>query len=196
MSTPSWNSDQQFEAAWWGTCVNTFGEETKQISYAHRMGIAMAPLDGHWPVYDLQGKSVLDMGGGPASMLLKAVNVINPTVVDPCPYPQWVGARYEVAGIQHINEPGEAFSTTYSYDECWIYNVLQHVQDPEQIVRVAKQCSKTIRLFEWIDLPPHVGHPHELKAAKLDAWLGGTGRVENMNENGCNGWAYYGAFPT
>lgn len=194
MSAPNWNNDQQFEAAWWGTCINTFGEETKQITYAHRMGIAMSPLDGHWPVYDLQGKSVLDIGGGPASMLLKAVNVTNPTVVDPCPYPEWVKARYETGGIQHIIESGEAFRTAYTYDECWIYNVLQHVQDPEQVIRAAKQCSKTIRLFEWIDLPPHVGHPHELKSDRLDAWLDGTGQVENMNENGCNGMAYYGVF--
>lgn len=188
------HDDQHFEAEWWGNCVNTYGEETKQLTYAHRMSIEILNTDGHWPVYDLGGKSVIDIGGGPTSILLKAVNVTNPTVVDPCPYPAWIATRYKVAGIKYLLKTGEDFQPRAKYDECWIYNVLQHVQDPELIINNAKKYAKTLRIFEWIDLPAHPGHPHELKAKYLDKWLGGKGQVEDMNENGCTGRAYYGVF--
>ncbi len=192
----TWDKDQQFEADWWGSCVNTYGEETKQLTYAHRMGLKIVPDGGHWPVYDMEGRSVVDLGGGPASMLLKCKNVKG-AVVDPCPYPEWVRSRYEVVGIGYMRAPAENFyglHATERYDEAWIYNVLQHVKDPAKIVANARACTRLVRIFEWIDFPPHLGHPHELKEHKLNEWLGGVGRTEQMNENGCHGRAYYGVF--
>jgi len=64
------NNHQDFEADWWGSCANTYGEESKQIVYARLMNLSPQNLDGHWPVYDIDGGSVLDIGGGPSSMLL------------------------------------------------------------------------------------------------------------------------------
>lgn len=185
----SWTQDQSFESSWWGNCINTFGEETKQITYAHRMGLTVVPDNGHWPVYDMQGKSVVDLGGGPVSMLLKCKNVSG-IVVDPCNYPDWIKERYKIAGIDYIVKPAEEFYTDM-FDECWIYNVLQHVMDPKKIIENARSFSKVIRIFEWIDLPAHIGHPHELKEEKLNDWLGAKGTTEQMNENGCYGKAYY-----
>jgi 2-polyprenyl-3-methyl-5-hydroxy-6-metoxy-1,4-benzoquinol methylase len=192
-----WDEHQDFEAGWWGTCANTFGEESKQITYAHRMGLVNEPFEGHWPSYDLAGRSVLDLGGGPVSMLLKCRNLGRGMVIDPCPYPQWVNDRYACAGLSYWRSPAEAVGEHLgpgSWDEAWIYNVLQHVQDPEQIVANALQAAKVVRIFEWIDLPPHLGHPHMLTAPELSRWLGGMGTVEQMNENGCVGRAFYGAF--
>lgn len=197
MTEHSWDDHQDFEADWWGTCINTFGEETKQLTYAQRMGLQRVNTDGHWPVYNVRGQSVLDLGGGPVSMLLKCVNLGRATVVDPCAYPSWIGDRYAVAGVEYDRSPAEDFAIPDGenmYDECWIYNVLQHVQDPRQVVHNAMQSAKLVRIFEWIDLPPHLGHPHELKAFDLSRWLGAYGTVEQMNENGCVGRAFYGAF--
>lgn len=195
----SWEDDQEFEAKFWGDCLNTFGEETKQLTYAHRMGLQMSNVDGHWPVYDLQGEAILDVGGGPSSMLLKCVNFRRGTVVDPCRYPTWVKKRYDCGGIDYFVLPGEDIGRfdplkLWSFDEVWIYNVLQHVQDPEKIIRNVAERARLIRVFDWIDIPAHVGHPHELKAAELDRWLGGCGTIEEMNENGCVGRAYFGVF--
>lgn len=194
MSEHEWDEHQDFEAGWWGNCVNTYGEETKQLSYAHRMGLKQVNTDGHWPVYDMEGASVLDLGGGPASILLKATNLGRATVVDPCEYPDWIRQRYTVAGVDYERVPAEQWTSEVTYDECWIYNVLQHVQDPERIIANARASAMIVRIFEWIDLPPHLGHPHELKAASLTSWLGGHGTVEQMNENGCVGRAFYGTF--
>jgi tetratricopeptide (TPR) repeat protein len=192
-----WNKDQEFESDWWGNCVNTFGEEYKQLTYANRMGLAGSPPGGKWPVYNMRGRSIVDIGGGPVSMLLKTDNVTRATVVDPCTYPVWVSDRYKAAGIDYLVMPGEDFEPETTYDECWIYNCLQHVLDPEKIIRNAKSYAGTIRIFEWIDIAPHLGHPQELKENSFNEWLGGSGKVEWIVEHGSEGAnAYYGAFRT
>ena len=186
----------QFERDWWGNCVNTFAEEVKQLTYANRMGLVNVGVDGgYWPVYDIQGKSIVDIGGGPVSMLLKAVEHQRSAVVDPCDYPEWITDRYLDAGILFSKHRGEDITIDhYLCDEVWIYNVLQHTDSPETIIDNARLMAKTIRIFEWIDIPPYLGHPQELKAHLLDDWLCGQGTVEDMNENGCVGKAYYGVF--
>lgn len=190
-----WAEDQAWEAGWWSTCTNTFGEETKQITYAQRMGLVNVPTDGHWPVYDLAGRSVLDVGGGPASMLLKTINGGKRVVLDPCAYPDWVEERYKAAGIGLMRTPAEDYPLdSEPYDEVWLYNVLQHTLSPDAVLRATRSAGRLVRIFEWIDIPPHQGHPHMITRDLIHRWLGPGGTVEDMNENGCNGTAFYGLF--
>lgn len=149
----TFESDQAFEKAWWGSCANTFGEEAKQITYAHRMGLVVVDDgSGHWPVYDLETKSVCDLGGGPTSMLLKCINGSRLTVVDPCEYPNWVRQRYQECGIEYVIRGAEHYGVPRMYDECWFYNVLEHTAEAEFIVRaVATKIARVTRVFEWID---------------------------------------------
>lgn len=192
------NEHQTFERDWWSDCLLTFGEEAKQLSYAHRMGMPTGqhPYSGQWPYIDLEGRSVVDIGGGPVSLLLKCDNRGPSAVVDPCPYPEWVYHRYTEAGITVYRQPAEEFAPRVTYDEAWMYNVLLHVDDPELIVRNARSYADTIRIFEWLDTPPTLGHPQTLTAAALEEWLGGRGTIENINENGAHGLCFYGVFPT
>lgn len=194
----AWDDDQEWERQWWGDCTNTFAEETKQLTYAHRMGLVNEPRNGMWPVYDLAGKSILDIGGGPTSMLLRTVNKGRCVVADPCNYPQWIAERYKIAGVEYRVVAGEDLLDNMAegehFDEAWIYNVLQHTHDPAKIVYNARKLASKVRMFEWVDLPPHPGHPQELKAVILQDWLGSFGTVELMNENGCNARAFYGEF--
>jgi hypothetical protein len=188
---------QEWEQSWWESCTLTFGEEAKQITYAHRMGLVNEPRLGKWPVYDLHGRSVIDLGGGPVSMLLKCVNRGSSIVVDPCPYPDWVGARYAHVGIDVWYLPAEDYRSALFFDEAWCYNVLQHVVDPELVIATAKAQAGFLRIFEWIETETNVGHPHSLHADTLNKLIGNgaSGTVEMMNENGAVGLAYYGAFP-
>lgn len=185
---------QQFEKSWWGDCCNTYGEETKQIVYAKLMGLTSVNIDGKGPFFDTRYRSVVDLGGGPTSMLLKAINTPRRLVVDPCAYPMWTRARYDAAGIHVWVKRAEDFEPQDRFDECWMYNVLQHTDDPELIIQRARMGARIIRIVEWVDIPPHEGHPHELKAALLDQWLRGTGKVKQMMEGGCYGRVYYGTF--
>jgi len=183
----------QWEREWWGGCFNTLGEEMKQLTYAKKMGFQFFH-DGKSPYnIDMEGKSVLDIGGGPVSLLLKCVNVRG-TVIDPCEYPDWVMRRYEAAGIRYITARGEDVEFSHLFDCALIYNTLQHTDDPELIIRNAKKSAQVIRIFEWIDIPPCAGHPHMLTEEKLNEWLGGDGKVEWIDENTATGKCYYGVF--
>lgn len=195
----SWEDDQKFEKEWWGDCTNTFTEETKQLTYAYKMGLTCYASNGKWPCYNIEGKNIIDIGGGPVSLLLKCENRgATSRVEDPCRYPDWVKLRYAVAGIGYGSTKGEDVQypqyTSKIWDEVWIYNVLQHTEDPKKIIQNARTLVPVIRIFEWIDIPAHEGHPQELKEEDLNKWLGGIGTTEWLSENGCHGRSYYGVF--
>jgi hypothetical protein len=193
-----WQNAQLFEKNWWGKCINTYGEEQKQFLYASKMGLKIFH-DGKSPYnFDLQWKSIIDIGGGPVSLLLKCVNLYSGLVIDPCNYPTWIKTRYELANIQFINGKGEDTGFfSQPFDEAWIYNVLQHCENPEKVIKNAQQSAKLIRLFEWIDYEVSEGHIHKLTEKDLNKWLGGQGKVEILQgQSNCWGKCYYGIFPT
>jgi hypothetical protein len=162
----------EFEADYWGNCCNSLDEEIKQFFYAKLMSI-----DKYSPFsFSVNGKKILDIGGGPVSLLLKCHDHGGSKVVDPIKYPKWTIDRYASNNIEYDQKPGEDVDEE-GYDEVWIYNCLQHVIDPEKIINNAKKAAPVIRIFEWIDIPAHEGHPHELKEDKLNKWLGGKGSV-------------------
>lgn len=189
-------NDLSFEAAYWGDCTNTFDEEQKHYVYARYMGLTRIGFS-----LNAGSKCVLDIGGGPVSMLLKCVHrgqaclVADPLMMQ---YPAWVRARYKTAGIPTpCAYRGEdlvaAFGNLKQFDEVWIYNCLQHVENPAKIIANAKALAPVLRIFEWINIPPHEGHPHMLTREKLDEWIGQFGQTTNLDgESGCYGEAYYG----
>lgn len=182
MDQKTWEANvQSFEAHWWGDCANTYGEETKQIAYAKGMNLDPGPWRGgdHWPIWNMGNAKILDIGGGPSSMLLKSDFGVG-VVVDPCPYPGWVAERYKAHGVEYVQQPAEEFLPGEGdeyFDEAWMYNVLQHTINPEAIVRGMRRVAKRVRIFEWIDTPPHPGHPHTLTVPDLESWVAGTGHV-------------------
>ena len=190
----NWKQAQKWEGSWWDTCQNTYNEEQKQLIYAEKMGLVRVP-DKKTPYrFDLKGISVLDIGGGPVSLLLKCVNVRG-KVVDSLEYPDWVAERYKTAGIEYERIKGEDLNET-GFDEIWIYNVLEHTENPEKIIQNAKKAGKLIRIFEWVDTNLTDGHIHTFNKQQLDEWLGGRGKVENFSRGGAYGQGYYGIFPT
>lgn len=188
-----WENDTKWESDWWGTCQNTFGEEEKQIKYAELMGLKFVRDDKTLYNIDMMDKSVLDIGGGPVSLLLKCKNVKG-TIVDPCEYPEWVNKRYELAGIDFEKVKGEDINIDSIYDESWIYNVLQHTQDIEKLVENVIACSKIIRVFEWLDGGVSPGHPNNLTKGWLDKLFNGEGQIKILNEKMLRGKSYYGIF--
>jgi 2-polyprenyl-3-methyl-5-hydroxy-6-metoxy-1,4-benzoquinol methylase len=181
-----WLAAQLEELSFWGDCRDTFGEEVKQLLYMQKMGFGGRPFDG-------LGLSFLDVGGGPTSILLKFKNLGRAKVIDPLPYPSWVGARYATAGIEYERIPAEEMDEpAASFDVGLMYNCLQHTIDPEAITRKLVAATKAIHIFEWIDVPPHPGHPHCLRAHDLEKWVGRQGRVEDLRgESGCLGRAWF-----
>ncbi len=191
----TWNEAQKWEAEWWGKCLNTYGEEEKQLLYAEKMGLRLFH-DGRSPYnIDARHKNILDIGGGPVSMLLKTVNRGSCLVVDPMPLPEWVKLRYAEAGISLMKSKGEDFVPYMIYNEVWIYNCLQHTEDPATVIDNALHSADYVRIFEWLDTKINVGHPHSFSKEQLDDLLGGYGRVEELSgQRGCYGKCYYGVF--
>lgn len=193
-----WQQAQEFEANWHNTIgTNTYFEEMKQLVYANRMGIEIYKTP-ETPYNIKNYGSIVDIGGGEVSLLLKVQNPKGCIVVDPLNYPLWALERYKSKGIDFKRMRGEDFvfapDVQTIFDEAWIYNCCQHTDNPKKIIKNAKKVAKIIRIFEWLDTPVSPGHIHTLAAENLDKWLGGTGRVEQIHEQGCMGKCYYGIF--
>ena len=171
-----------FEAHYWGDCTNTINEDIKHYVYARSMGIR-----GSAWTFDAPAARIIDIGGGPTSMLLKCQGLAQGLVVDPLPYPAWTRDRYATRNIQVQQAPGEHLAET-GWDEVWIYNVLQHTEDPELIIALAQRAAPRLRIFEWIDIPAHPGHPWMLTATLLESWTGQAGVIEeHTGQNECYG---------
>lgn len=194
MST--WREAQEWEKSWWSTCQNTVWEDLKQMNLAPLMGLKIVPNAYTNLRIPLNGQSILDIGGGPSSLLLKCENYGNAVVADPCDYPDWIGQRYRESGIEYYRVKGEDLDKTFNkiFDEVWIYNCLQHTEDPFKIVRNAQKLGKIIRVFEWIETGTNDGHPHTFTEKQFNEWFKGEGKVYNLNSNGLYGKAFAGVF--
>jgi hypothetical protein len=185
--------EDDFEKKFWGTCANTYGEETKQLLYMREMQFPeITTWNNGGYGWNFFGRSVLDIGGGPTSVLLKAENLSRGLIVDPGKYPDWVIARYKHAQLDYDCIPGEEVSHAHgTFDLALLYNCLQHVFDPGLVVHQARRVARQLCMFEWIEIPPHEGHPHMLTASKLQEWTGQRGFVQEFHgEYGCVGKAW------
>lgn len=192
----NWKDAQKWEVSWWGRCLNTYGEEEKQILYASRMGLQFYHDKKSPYSIDMKGRSVLDLGGGPASLLLKCHNLGVAWVADPLIVPEWVHQRYAAAGIDFRQEPAEDLEVNDGYfDEVWMYNVLQHTRTPHKVIKNALRAGGIVRVFEWVNTERNEGHPHSFVPETLDQWFGGEGKRETLDgQAGCFGDCYYGIF--
>lgn len=192
----TWNKAQEWEREWHSTCINSIGEELKQLVYAEHMGLVRTPNPKTPYSFNLQGKSILDIGSGPYSLLLKCENFSQSVVIDPLmdKFPDWVRKRYETHGLKFASSPGESFEFNKVFDEVWFYNVLEHTFNPEKICQNARKHGKIVRVFEWLDTRSNIGHPQTLTEQNLNGWLGGEGKVHFVDRNGASGKCYSGIF--
>ena len=182
------SDEHHFEREYWGNCANTFDEDQKHYVYAKYLGLEQK----HYS-FDVHNKKILDIGGGPTSMLLKCINLKYGKVCDPIYYPVWTTLRYKSHNIDVDVMPGEEVNLT-GFDEVWIYNCMQHAEDVKKIIDNSKRAASVLSIFEWIDIPPHEGHPIMLTKDLLDDVIGQTGNTVKLATSGCYGTAYYGTF--
>jgi hypothetical protein len=195
----TWEKAQNLESDWWGDCRFAYQEEVKQETYAQFMGLTQTHFAGKMG-YDVVGRSIVDIGGGPASILLKAVHLKAGKVIDPIRFPDWVEKRYNHMNIERMYCAGEDIPVAmpHAWDEAWVYNCLQHVKSPEAVLENAKLLSKTVRIFEWISSHVDESHPHSLSKDRLDKALGCDGKTLFLSHDvyrGCQGLAYFAVAP-
>lgn len=201
-----WDNHNSWEKGWWSNCVNTLDEQQKQQIYANYMKLdQFVKYTSNFEhkgeqqtkgtsYYNLNGKSILDIGGGPVSLLLRCGNFARAVIVDPCDYPKWVELRYESAGIEFLKKCAEDVIFDTKFDEVWIYNVLQHVKDPVKVIELAKKSGKKVRVCEPLNVGECLGHPHNLTKEMLDKAFERVGLTENANNHLIKGNIYFGVY--
>lgn len=188
------------ESEFWGNCydMNALGEIVKQTTYAQEIGIFDEYADDFDDI-NLDGMSVTDIGSGPWSLLLRCYNGGKLTAVDPIPWPPSVIRRYNTYGIEFVQKGGEEVGDLPQADEVWIYNCLQHVEDPYLVLENAKKIGKRIRIFEWLYTAVDTYHLHTLTPELMAKGLAGTtAEFAKTKElvGRCQGTAFIGSFLT
>ena len=159
-----WLECQKFEKECWGNDIflsDENGEQIKQNQYAIEMDIIKS--DSEFPI-DLKGKSVVDIGCGPISLLLRSKNFERAVGVEPLFYSDKVDDEYSKRNVELLRIPAEDINVDSigNFDEVWMYNCLQHVMSPSEIIDKIQKIGNKIRIFEWINIEAHEVHPHML----------------------------------
>jgi len=128
-------------------------------------------------IFDLGGKTIVDIAGGPNSLLLRCKNYKKAYIVDPGDFPDYITDRYRDRGIEIAKMPAEEFVYPEGVDEVWMYNALAHVYDPFKILLEAKSHSKTLRIMEGIHCGTNIQHPQDLTQEGFEKTLGVKGEV-------------------
>ena len=113
---------------------------------------------------DVKDKFVIEVGAGPkGAILLTGGNFKRGIVVEPLidKFPPEVRKVHEDMGVEVVTEMYEDVDYG-SVDETWLLNVLQHVISPEKQLQKAKENSDVVRIFEPINYPANICHPHVL----------------------------------
>jgi hypothetical protein len=172
VSIPRWQQAQEAERAWWMEPGQTRHRLADRIDdaawYAGLLNIRHDFFDD---------RSVLDIGGGPLPLAAALeMDVERYDVLDPADYSA-IGPVVTNNGFvsTRFAEPAEWFKVDDgAYDECWGYNVLQHVIDPAAVMATAKKAARVVRWLDWTHTPIHQIHPHSIGPdwlrAQFDGW--------------------------
>lgn len=163
-ATDPWQRAQEAERSWHMLPANRAAEGRKRQHYARQMGIEAEQI---------RGKKVLDVECGPESLLLSFPEVVG-TGLDPIAFGGDDEARYSEAGITRLVMPAEELPIPdEKYDEAWVYNCLQHVRSPEEVLGRLKESACVVRLWEWCNIPADQMHLHVLTADRLRSAMQG-----------------------
>jgi len=119
---------------------------------------------------DLDGKTILEIGPARIAALLYCDNYGPSFIVEPTKYED-TEHLYDKKPITFIRELYEECKSPI-VDEIWLFNVLQHIQDPDAFIEKCKQNAKIIRFFEPINTPIETHHPHSFTFEEYVKYFG------------------------
>lgn len=112
---------------------------------------------------DCYGKKILEVGSGvfPLGRFLESCQL---TVVEPLyeMFDESIKKQWSDENISVVPVPFEEMEMQEPYDEIWFINFLQHTMDPSLCLSKVKESGSKIRVFEPIDTPINLQHPHSL----------------------------------
>ena len=88
--------------------------------------------------------------------------------------------QYSKNNVTVIRQPAELVNLEFlglkeKLDEAWSCGVLQHVLDPNVILKNMANIAKRVRIIDWGWEPPHDGHPWMLTDGMIRSALGPLG---------------------
>lgn len=107
---------------------------------------------------DLNGKSILEIGSSHFPALTYCHNYSKSYIIEPIVSLELMKS-INGKHISLIAKPAEEVKFP-KVDEVWLFNVLQHVIDPDILIIKAKDCAEFVRFFEPINTTPSDAHPH------------------------------------
>ena len=116
--------------------------------------------------FNQQDKVITEIGCGPFPSVMFCA-VTSAMVFEPL----FPAPKHCPIHIHWNQEAFEEFKPQFFTDEVWLFNVLQHVIDPEKIIAKAKEVAPVIRFFEPVDYPTCVYHPHTFSQADFERWF-------------------------
>ena len=129
---------------------------------------------------DFKDKIIVEVGGGPRGSILHTKgNFKRGILIEPLidRWPAEIRKDYEDIGVEIIAAPYEDLEIDEEIDETWFFNVLQHVIDPQEQLRIAKETSKVIRVFESVGSAVDTAHPHLIINETFTEVLGDFGKT-------------------
>ena len=124
---------------------------------------------------NIKGNKIAEIGPADYPGLSYCFNTQNCVAIEPMP-----SIILSTSGINVVRCKAEDFDFS-DYDEVWIMNVLQHVEDPGKIVEKAKQA-KCVKFFEPINFGTDECHLHNLTMEMFKDWFGDV-KYYPKNEN-------------
>lgn len=132
-------------------------------------------------------KTIIELGPADFPALAYCQNYRG-IVVEPMPCDH-LSLICETRNIEILTAPVEEIDLP-SVDEAWLFNLLQHVIDPELLISKCKEVAKAIRFFEPVDYGTCEYHPHTFSQQDFERWFGGcvkryTDRVDGFFDADC-----------
>jgi len=106
---------------------------------------------------DLGGKSVIEIGSADFPVLKYCTNLGSCYIIEPMQSPYL--ERDLDSHIVLIKDIAEEVQFPYVH-EIWMFNLLQHVLDPDLIIKKSKKAANVIRFFEPVNCPTSNVHFH------------------------------------
>lgn len=165
-------------------------------SFDEGLGIWRDSFDKHVKIlgmdYNVGPKTILEIGCAGFPGLYLCDGYTKGYLVEPMPSDNLQRCLRERPNLELIQAPMEEAVLPEGIDEVWLFNVLQHVIDPDLIIKKCKEVAPVVRFFEPIDWPTCSFHPHTFTLEYFENAFGKEntkkyegGSIEAFHEANC-----------
>lgn len=138
---------------------------------------------------DQTGKKIIEIGCADVPALMFCNGYKPSFIIEPLPSPILLELTKDLA-ITILVDAAENLDFP-KVDEVWLFNVLQHVIDPDVIINKCKEAAKVIRFFEPVEDHIDLCHLHTFSLDYFKGHFGDCvqyyedhkGRVKNFHEH-------------